>query len=201
MNNFVYILDNTIYINLTNKCSNKCSFCIREQNDGIKDGNNMQTLWIERDPTADEVIEQLPENIDDYNEEVVFCGFGEPTYNLEALEEVAEYLHCINKTTRINTNGQANLIAEVDVSSLIADCCDVVNISLNAPTAKEYQKICHSIFGEKAFFEMLDFAKNCKRRGAKVVFSVVDVLPESDIELCKKLAKDTGVDFRLREKI
>ena len=72
------------------------------------------TLWIKNEPDADEVIAQLPQNLDDFDDEIVFCGFGEPTYNLETLDEVASYLHCIDKTTRINTNGHANLIHKTE---------------------------------------------------------------------------------------
>ena len=109
MNNYVYVLNNKIYINLTNRCSNDCDFCIRRDRKGM--GNT--ALWITEEPTAEDVIEQLPADLDDYDEEVVFCGFGEPTYNLEALDEVASYLHCVDKTTRINTNGQPSSINSI----------------------------------------------------------------------------------------
>lgn len=159
-----------------------------------------QRLWLDELPSSNDVIAQLPENLDDFDEEVVFCGFGEPTYNLDALEDVALFLHCKNKTTRINTNGQANLINNADVTSLIADTCDVVNVSLNASTAKQYQAVCHSIYGEKAFDEMLDFAKKIKAKGAKVVLSVVDCIGKKEIEACQKIADKLGVTLRVREK-
>ena len=195
MNNYVYTIGNKIYINLTNRCSNRCEFCIRKGRDGMEN----QKLWITEEPTPEDVIDQLPEDLDQYDSEVVFCGFGEPTYNLETLEEVASYLHCVDKTTRINTNGQANLIHKQDVSDIVADSCDVVNISLNAPTKHQYQAICHSVYGEEAFDELIEFAKLCKQRGAKVVFSVVDTISKKDIEACKKIADNLKVDFRVRE--
>ncbi len=195
-NNYVYTIGNKIYINITNKCSNNCDFCIRQGRDGM----NGTDLWIQHQPDGADIIEQLPLNLDDYDEEVVFCGFGEPTYNLDAMEEVASYLHCVGKTTRINTNGQANLIHKEDVSSIVADCCDVVNVSLNAPDAKKYQQHCKSIFGEKAFDSMLEFATLCKQRGAKVVFSVVDSIGEEDVEKCRALAKKYDIPLRVRVK-
>lgn len=195
-NNYVYTIGNKIYINLTNKCSNNCDFCIRHGRQGM----NGTDLWISRQPDGADIIEQLPLNLDDYDSEVVFCGFGEPTYNLDALEEVASYLHCVDKTTRINTNGQANLIHKKDVSDVIADCCDVVNVSLNAPDAQKYQQHCHSIYGEKAFGSMMEFASLCKQRGAKVVFSVVDSIGKEDVEKCRKLAEKYNIPLRVREK-
>jgi TatD family-associated radical SAM protein len=196
MNNYVYYIGNKIYINLTNECSNRCDFCIRVGRDGVSDAS----LWLERVPTAEDIIEQLPDNLDEYDSEVVFCGFGEPTMNLDALEEVASFLHCVDKTTRINTNGQANLIHGRDVSDVVVDSCDVVNISLNAPDKNSYDAICHSKFGAAAFDGLLEFAKLCRDRGGNVVLSVVDVLAAADTEKCRKIAEKLGVNFRVREK-
>ncbi len=196
MDNYVYILHNKIYINLTNKCSNRCDFCIRQGRKGMGD----TPLWIEHEPTAEDVIAQLPLNLDDFDDEVVFCGFGEPTYNLETLDEVASYLHCVDKTTRINTNGQANLIYNGDVTELLTTACDVINVSLNECTAQKYQQHCHSVFGEKAFDALLQFADKCKALGGNVVFSVVDSIGEQDIAQCKILAKKHNIPLRIRAK-
>ena len=158
------------------------------------------TLWIEEEPTAEDVIEQLPANLDDYDSEVVFCGFGEPTYNLETLDEVASYLHCVDKTTRINTNGQANIINGEDVTDIIVTSCDVINVSLNECNATKYQAHCKSIYGEKAYESMLEFAKLCKERGGNVVFSVVDSIGQADVDACQKIADKMGIPLRVRIK-
>ena len=196
MDNYVFIIGNKIYINLTNRCSNRCDFCIRQGRKGMGD----TPLWLSEEPTAADVIEQLPLNLDDYDEEVVFCGFGEPTYNLETLDEVASYLHCVDKTTRINTNGQANLIYNGDVTDVVVTSCDVINVSLNECNAQKYQQHCKSVFGEKAFDGLLDFARKCREKGGNVVFSVVDSIGEEDIAECKKLAKKMGIPLRVRVK-
>ena len=195
-NIYVYTLGNKIYINLTNRCSNSGDFCIRRDHPDM-DG---QVLWIKDEPTVEEVIEQLPENLDDYDNEIVFCGYGEPTYNLDTLDEVASYLHCIDKTTRINTNGQANLIHGQDVTDVIVTSCDVINVSLNECTAAKYQQHCKSKFGEKAYDALIEFAKLCKQRGGNVVFSVVDSIGEADVAECKKLAEKLGIPLRIRIK-
>lgn len=196
MDNYVYILKNKIYINLTNRCSNNCDFCIRQGRTGM-DGQN---LWIKSEPDVQDVLEQLPQNMDDYDDEVVFCGFGEPTYNLDVLDEVASYLHCIDKTTRINTNGQANLIHGKDVTDVIVDSCDVINVSLNECNSAKYQQHCRSCFGEKAYDELLKFAQLCKQRGGNVVFSVVDSIGQQDVDSCRKLAQKLGIPLRVRTK-
>ena len=196
MNNYVYVINNKIYINLTNRCSNKCDFCIRQGRKGMAD----TTLWIEDEPDAEDVIAQLPANLDEYDGEVVFCGFGEPTYNLETLDEVASYLHCVDKTTRINTNGQANLIHGEDVTDLIVTGCDVINVSLNECNATKYQAHCKSVYGREAYDAMLEFAKLCKERGGNVVFSVVDSIGAADIAECQRLADKMGIPLRVRIK-
>lgn len=197
MDNYVYILGKKIYINLTNDCSNNCDFCIRKSRDDMAG----YALWLQNTPSAEDVIEQLPSNLDEYDEEVVFCGFGEPTCNMPALADVAEFLHCKNKTTRINTNGQGNLINGKDIVGDIVDTCDVVNVSLNASSKEKYNAVCHSRFGENAFDELLNFALSVKTQGGKVVFSVVDSIGESEIALCQKLADKYKIPLRVRTKI
>ena len=196
MDNYVYVIGNKIYINLTTRCSNRCDFCIRQGRDGM----GSTSLWIDDEPTAEDVIEQLPLNLDEYDSEVVFCGFGEPTYNLEALDEVASYLHCVDKTTRINTNGQANLIHNTDVTEVIVTSCDVINVSLNESNAAKYQQHCNSIYGARAFDAMIEFATLCKQRGGNVVFSVVDSIGAKDVAECRKLADKLGIPLRVRVK-
>ena len=143
---------------------------------------------------------EVPQNMDDFDSEVVFCGFGEPTYNLDVLDEVASYLHCTDKTTRINTNGQGNLIHKRDITDVIVTSCDVINVSLNESTAEKYQKHCKSIFGTSAFSALLEFAKLCKQRGGNVVFSVVDSIGEKDVAECQKLANSLSIPLRVRAK-
>ena len=85
-------------------------------------------------------------------------------------------MHCADKKTRINTNGQANLIHGRDVTDVVVDSCDVINVSLNQCSAKKYDEVCRSVYGEKAFDALLEFASLCKSKGGNVVFSVVDVI-------------------------
>ena len=108
---------------------------------------------------AKEVIDEFAKfNMEDYDE-VVFCGFGEPTEAFDVLKEVASYVKkTYNKPIRINTNGVGNLINKRDIVPEMEGIIDTVSISLNDPDKKRYndttisheeeaqcQKICDDI--------------------------------------------------------
>ena len=194
MNTITYVYGDKIYLNLTNKCSNNCEFCIRRNNDGLLD----YYLWLDKEPTADEVIADLEKYELDKYDEAVFCGFGEPLYAIDVLIETADWLKAHGVKTRLNTNGQARLISGPDTALKLKGRIDTVSISLNASDAEKYQKICHCKFNEEGFFEMLRFAVQCKKEGIRTVLSVVDVIGEEEVEKCRKVAKNVGVDFRVR---
>ena len=196
---FTYESGENLYINLTNRCPNSCDFCVRTECE-----KHYGDLWLEREPTAEEVIAQIQARDMDKYENLVFCGFGEPTERLETLLEIAEAVKRYRPETviRLNTNGQANLIAGRDVTPLFAGKVDVISVSLNAPTAKGYDAICHSRFGEAAFEGLLDFAVKAKAYCKEVIFSVVDEsLSADEIEACRKIANDRGIYLRVREMI
>lgn len=194
-NNTVYVVDNNLYINLTNRCSNRCEFCVRYYDKPV-----YGDLWLEGEPTADEVIAILKNDFDltKYNE-VVFCGFGEPTYRFDDIVTICDFLHSVNKVTRINTNGQGSAILARDISAQMCKCIDKINISLNATDKEKYQKICHSQFGLDAFDIMIDFAKNCVKNGGNVTLSVVDCIGLDEIKKSQEIAKDIGAKIKVRE--
>ena len=196
--NICYVLGNSLYINLTNRCTNQCTFCVRDKDCGIGDIN----LWLEREPTVDEAIKDVKKFDPAQYDEVVFCGYGEPTLRLDAILEVARFIkENYNSRIRINSNGHANLVYKRDVTKELAQVIDVISISLNAKNAKEYQEICKCAYGEAGFSAMLDFAKSAHQSGIEVVMSVVDVLPADDIEACRKIVEEIGVKFRIRSLI
>lgn len=194
-NTYVYKVDDNLYINLTNRCSNRCEFCVRYYDKPV-----YGDLWIGHEPTAQEVIDILDKcyNLADYRE-IVFCGFGEPTYRFDAIEKISEYIHSKGARTRINTNGQANEILGEDITERIVKCIDTINVSLNATDAEKYDKICHSQYGLRAFDIMLDFAKKCVEHGGNVVLSIVDCVGEEEIAKAKKIAEKIGAKLRVRE--
>lgn len=190
----VYEIDGAVYINLTNKCSNNCSFCVRTTSDRYAEYD----LWLKKEPTAKEVIEELAKH--DEGREYVFCGYGEPLCAFDVLLEVAEYLKGKGKTVRLNTNGQASLIVGEGVAERLKGKVDEVSISLNAAEAKEYNDICRCVYGEDGYYSMLRFAADCKESGIKVKFSVVKT-PGFDVEAAKKIADGMGIPLRVRELI
>ena len=193
-NVFVYLLDGNLYLNLTNRCSNACSFCVRNGKESYY-GN---ALWLEREPTAAEVLEQIP---DRPFAEAVFCGFGEPTERMDVLKIVAGELKERGCTVRLNTNGQGNLINGRDITTELAMYVDKVNVSLNAPNAAAYQAICKSVYGEAAFGELLRFACLCRDKSMEAVLSVVDCIGETAVAECRKLAEENGLKLRVRTMI
>lgn len=194
--NITYEYGGKLYVNTTNRCTNKCKFCIRFTPSGVGDVD----LWLEREPTVDEIFTALKKaNYKNY-QEVIFCGYGEPFMRFDDIMEVCRKIKAEGDTKiRVNTNGHANHIAGRDVTPDMEGLVDVVSISLNAKNAKEYNDICLCDFGEDGFYEMLDFAKKASRYVPEVILSVVDVLPPEDIAACRKIAEETGVTFRVRE--
>ena len=134
--------------------------------------------------------------------ELVFCGYGEPTERQDDIVWVMRELKKAHPTLkiRINTNGQADLINKRDTTPELEGLVDTLSISLNCASAKSYQAVCHSEFGEEAFDALIDYARRAKKYVPKVVFSIVrGSIPDSDIPVCQKIADDAGVTLRIRE--
>lgn len=193
----------SLYLNLTDRCSNACRFCVRTVDEAYyADGG----LWLRREPEAAEVLEILKtwkKPLGGYKS-VVFCGFGEPCERMETLLEVARGIRKMapSLSIRLNTNGQARLLCPKDPLPKMRGLIDVVSISLNAPTAERYVEICRPRFGEAAFSAMLDFTRDAKRYIPEVVLSVVnESLTPEEIAACRALADSIGVRLRVREMI
>lgn len=192
-----YELGSSLYVNITNRCSNACSFCVRQKHDGV---NGKDNLWLDREPTVLEIKADFEKRDLDKYEAVVFCGYGEPMMRTDAVIEVAKWLKEKNPNTkiRINTNGQANLINNRDITPELCGIIDTVSISLNAENSAKYQEVCVSEFGEAAYAGLLEFASLAKKYVPEVVLSVVDIMSEDEIEACRKIAETCGVSFRVR---
>ena len=196
---YAYTLDGNLYINLTNKCSNGCDFCVRNERSSYY-GNY---LWLKNgDPTVDKVIAAV-KGFGDLSrfKEVVFCGFGEPTYKVAEMVALCDYFHGKGLSTRLNTNGQGNLINKRDIVPDLKGKIDFVNISLNASCAEKYQPICRSQFGIAGFEGLIEFAKLCKRNGINCRFSIVDCIGEEEVAACKCLADSVRIPLYVRKYI
>ncbi len=196
---YVYTLDGNLYINLTNKCSNACDFCVRNERSSYY-GNY---LWLKNgDPTVEKVISAANGfgDLSRFNE-VVFCGFGEPTYKVAEMVALCDFFHEKGLKTRLNTNGQGNLINKRDIVPDLKDKIDFVNISLNASCYEKYQPICRSQFKEAGFEGMIEFAKLCRRNGVNCRFSIVDCIGEEEVAACKCLADSVKIPLYVRKYI
>lgn len=193
----LYKVHNNLYVNLTNKCPCACTFCLRQTRDYMEDSG---VLWLEKEPTVDEVIADFANfNMDDYDE-VVFCGFGEPTERIDVLLEVAAYVKkTYNKPTRINTNGLGNLVNGRDITPELKGLIDTVSISLNTPNKERYYELTRSKFGIGSFDAMIDFAREAVKYVPHVVMTTVatTITKEEEAE-CQRICDSIGVKYRIR---
>ena len=193
----LYQVHSGLYVNLTNRCSSACTFCLRQSMDHI---GKSSSLWLEREPTAQEVIDEFGKWELSQFTEIVFCGFGEPTCALDTLLTVARWLKAhTDLTIRVNTNGQGSLIAGRDIAKELSECVDTVSVSLNHPDAGQYQALVRSQFGEEAFPGMLEFARRCVEEGIHVVMTTVDTtISHEEEEQCREICRKIGADYRIR---
>ena len=193
-----YRVGDGLYVNLTNKCPCACTFCIRQNAPGVYGSDS---LWLEREPTADEVCEAIEANIGDCTE-LVFCGYGEPTERLDALLEVAGRFKKSHPDIpiRVNTNGLSDLIAGAPTAHRFQGLVDTVSISLNAPTAEEYVALCRPKFGAAAYPALLKFAEEVKGVVPNTVLTVVgtDALTSEKEAACRRIAASLGLALRVR---
>lgn len=200
-NNYAYLLDGALYINLTNACTNNCVFCIRDLNSKVKDKN----LWLEKENfTAQDVIEQIKQLEPQNQREFVFCGYGEPIIKLDLIKEISKFLKDSypDKKIRINTNGHGNLIHKRNIVPEIKNLIDKVSISLNGENADLYGEISQPTYEKKiAYQAVLDFIKECSLNGidttATIVTGYKDFKP--DEKKCREIAQNLGAKFRIRE--
>ncbi|WP_136525150.1 TatD family hydrolase [Geomonas ferrireducens] len=187
-----YKIRNSLYLNITNRCSNRCTFCPKFEELAVKG----HELKLSHEPNYAEVIAAV-DAASDFNE-VVFCGFGEPLIRLDLVKEVAAELKRRGLKVRINTDGQANLVHGRNVLPELSGLVDALSVSLNASDAVEYERLCNTPFGEGGFAGVCEFLREAPRHVPQVTASVVTV-PGVDVDKVRKLAMSLGVEFRERE--
>lgn len=193
----LYKVHNNLYVNLTNKCPCACTFCLRQNTDHVGESDS---LWLTREPSLEEVIADF-DNFDVLSyDELVFCGFGEPTERLDVLLEVARYFKdTYHKPVRINTNGLGSLINGRDIAPELAGLVDTISISLNTPNADRYHELVRSRFGDQSFQAMLTFARECTKYIPHVVLTTVDTtLTKEEEDQCRDICRELGVTYRIR---
>ena len=191
----LYTVGNKIYVNLTNRCPCACTFCIRQNGDGAYGSDS---LWLEREPTVDEVIAEFDKyDISKYTE-VVFCGYGEPMERAEDVAFIGRYVkENLGLPVRLNTNGLGDKIHGKPTAEMLEGAVDIVSISLNQCDKEKYNAVTRPKW-EDGFDAMISFAADCKNYVPKVMFTVVDVISPEDISKCKALAMSLGIELRVR---
>ena len=193
----LYEVHNNLYVNLTNKCPCACTFCLRQTRDHME---NSGSLWLREEPTLEQIIDDFNNfNMNNY-EEVVFCGFGEPTERIDVILQVARFIKDkYNKKTRIKTNGLGNLINERDITPELEGLIDTVSISLNTPNKERYYELTRSRFGIESFDAMLDFAKRASKFVPDVVLTTVETtITKEEEQECQAICDKLGVRYRIR---
>jgi len=190
----VYQLGSSLYLNVTNRCTNECSFCVRARSPFLRGYN----LRLEKEPTEEELLKAIGDPAG--FKEIVFCGYGEPLTRLELVKNLAARLRERGATAiRVNTNGEANLIHGRDIIPEIAPVVDSLSISLNADSKGKYFELCKPQFGPETYDSVLDFARKATRQINRVILSVV-ALPDVSIERCEELAHQLGCEFKIRRR-
>ena len=194
-----YRVKDAVYVNLTNRCPCACIFCLRQNGPEIFGSGN---LWLEREPTLEEVVSAL--DAWDFRKfrEVVFCGYGEPTERLDVLLAAAAHLKAKPDAPkiRVNTNGLSDLIWNRDTAPDFVGKVDTLSISLNTDDPAEYLAVCRPRFGAAAYPAMKHFAQNAARLGIDVVMTIVDspVTTPAQQENCRRICEELGVRLRIR---
>ncbi len=192
-----YPVKTGIYVNMTNRCPCACTFCLRQSRDGVYGSDS---LWLDREPTVGEVCDSIDTwDLTKYDE-IVFCGYGEPTERLYDLLEVAAYIKSKSDIKiRINTNGLSDLIWKESTAPRLKGLIDTVSISLNATNKEDYLRVVRPKFGIDSYDAMLKFAKDCTQYVPSVVMTVVDVVTSrEEQELCRKICESVGATLRIR---
>ena len=195
-----YPFKSGLYVNLTNRCPCACEFCLRRNSSPGMFGS--EPLWLEREPSVEEVVASIESrNLADFTE-IVFCGYGEPTERLDDLLAVAGHIRRNHPAlpVRINTNGLSDLIHGEPTAAKLKGLVDTVSISLNTPDPEEYLKLCRPKFGLASWQAMVDFAKDCRDSVPEVVMTIVGspvTTPETQAK-CKAITDSLGVSLRIR---
>ena len=196
MQTVCYRVGGSLYLNITNRCPCDCVFCIRRNGDSAYGSDS---LWLDHEPTVEEVIRGLSAHDLDACEEIVFCGYGEPLTRLNDVIEICKYIRSVTGTPiRVDTNGLSDLMEGAGTAHRLEGLVDALSISLNAPTAEEYVELTKPIYGSAAYGAMLHFAREAKKVVPRVGFTVVDILPPDRVAACKKVADEMGLPLRVR---
>lgn len=190
----VYEAHGNLYLNITNRCTADCVFCIKRYSDGVYGYN----LRLSKEPALSQIIKELSGFELSQYKEVVFTGFGEPLVRLDDVLEITKWLTKRGIPVRLDTIGHAKLLYPGrNVACELAESgMKVVSISLNAHDAETYNQLCDPKY-IKAYEKMLEFARDVSKAGMELRFTVVN-LPLVDVGKCRKIAKEYCAELKVR---
>lgn len=187
-----YKIGKRLYLNITNRCTNNCIFCVRNKSKFIQGYD----LSLDREPTAAEIIRAIDDP--EIYQEIVFCGYGEPLLRLKEVLEVSRYLKNRGCWVRINTNGHGNLIHQRNIVPELAPVIAAISVSLNVDSEEKYLEICQPSFGPGTYQEVKEFILECKKYIPKIIVTVIN-LPQVDLKTCEIIVRqELGVDYKIR---
>lgn len=186
-----YRIRDSLYLNITNRCTNKCSFCVKFHSDYVKG----HRLRLRHEPTEKEIKKEIG-NPSAYKE-IVFCGYGEPLQRLDIVKNISRWIKKNSGRVRINTNGHANLIHKRDIIPELKGIVDSISISLDAQDSATYNKICNPLY-KNAYNEVIRFIKQAKKTIPDVQITIVE-LAGVDVKKCREIAERLGVKLRIRK--
>ncbi len=190
-----YRAKGNIYLNITDRCSCSCGFCLAEFTDEVFGYD----LTLHAEPDVDEIERAIElEFLDGPADEVVFCGLGEPTMRLDDVLAVTEWLRLRRIPARLVTNGHGELLNPGrDVATELATAgLGAVTVSLNAADPATYDELCRPTFS-KAHRAVIRFARRCVEEGMETTVTALDQ-PGVDLDDCEALARAIGAEFRAR---
>jgi len=200
-NKFAYYLGNSMYINVTNLCTNECVFCIKSATDSV---GGVNLVLEEENFSHEEIIQEIEKTFLQATEEIVFCGYGEPLIKLDAVKNIAKFIkeNYPNIPTRVNSNGQGNLIHKRNIVPELVGLIDKISVSLNAQNAELYQELSKSHYdAETAYQAVKDFIAECVKNKIDTTATIVTGFGDYkvDVEACRKITANLGAKFRIRE--
>ncbi|VAW96786.1 hypothetical protein MNBD_GAMMA23-1327 [hydrothermal vent metagenome] len=190
--NIAYALHGNCYINMTNRCTLRCSFCPKFNKQWAVKG---YLLRLKSEPETQEILTAIGDPT--RYKEIVFCGLGEPTLRLKELLSIATQLKLQGTKIRLNTDGLANAIYKKDITPLLKNCIDAISVSLNSHDEKLYEEHCRPLI-DNAFNAVQEFVRAAREHVDDITVTAIDGLQGNDILACKKIASNLGVKFRYR---
>ena len=200
-NKFAYYLGNSMYINVTNLCTNECVFCIKSATDSV---GGVNLVLKEEDFSHKDIIREIKETFIDNTKEIVFCGYGEPLIKLDIVKNVAKFIkqNYPDVQVRVNSNGHGNLIHKRNIVPELIGLIDKISISLNAENSELYQELSKSSYDAETVYQAVkDFISECVKNGIDTTATIVTGYGDYkiDVEKCKKITEELGAKFRIRE--